>query len=198
MIAATILAAGESSRMGSPKALLQYRGRTFLETILRILQTLGLHSYVAVSRNTHIMLENHDLSGVTIVTNRELAAGPIGSIRASIRAIEGRSYDGLLVWPVDLPHVSEDTIRAMIDRFQHEQDTTHIVVPSFQSKRGHPVIFGNGLFEELLQVPDSIGARAVVRSDPGRVVQVPVADPAIVDQINTPEEYRALLRDSRE
>lgn len=193
MIAATILAAGESSRMGSPKALLRYRGRTFLETILEIMQEIGVHRCIAVGRNAHTMLAKLDLSGVTVVTNRELEAGPIGSIRASIRAIRSRSYEGLLVWPIDFPHVAAGTALALVERFQRS-DRPKIVVPSFREKRGHPVLFSKAVFDELLAAPNRVGARAVVNVDPARVAQVPVNDRAVVDEINTPVEYADLLK----
>ncbi len=68
------------------------------------------------------------------------------------------------------------------------------MVPSYQARRGHPVIFGRAVFEELLAVPDDQGARAVVRSDPSRVAVVPVDDPAVTEDIDTPEAYMELLR----
>ena len=192
MIAATILAAGESVRMGSHKALLRYRGRTFLETILEKLRVVGIHRCLALGENSDVISENLALSGVTIVTNREPEIGPIGSIRAAIRALENQSVEGLMIWPVDLPHVSTSTVRAVVERF-HQNDLPEIVVPTFKSKRGHPVIFRRTVFSELLSCPNDQGARAVVRSNPSRVQRVEVEDPAVIDQINTPEEYRALI-----
>ncbi len=192
MIAATILAAGESSRMGSQKALLPYQGRTFLTTILEKLHVIGIHRCLAVNENSDVISNNLASSGVTIVTNQELEAGPIGSIRATIRALESQPLQGLLVWPVDLPHVSISTVEAVVKRFK-EIDLPEIVVPSFESKRGHPVMFRNTVFSELLSCPNELGARAVVRADPKRVQHVVVTDAAIVDQINTPADYKALL-----
>jgi len=193
MIAATVLAAGASKRMGFPKALLEYRGRTFLQSILDATAVLGLKRCVALGHDADKVLAQHDLRGVIIVMNQEMAAGPIGSIRASIRAIESHPIDALLVWPVDLPHVAVDTAQALIDRFR-KHDTPTIVVPEFEGRGGHPVLFGRNVFGELLSVPESVGAKAVVQADRQRVARIPVTDRAVVDSLNTPDAYRELLR----
>lgn len=193
-IAATILAAGSSTRMGKSKALLEFRGQTFLESVLSRLAAAGLRDrMVVLGVDRHKILQKHDLGDVTVVTNTELSAGPIGSVRAALRSVRARSVeaDGLLIWPVDLPHVSVATIEALLRAFRAGQGP--IVVPEYGGRRGHPVLFGRAMFEELENAPDREGARAVVRADPGRVVAVSVADPAILDSINTPEAYRALL-----
>jgi molybdenum cofactor cytidylyltransferase len=195
MIAATILAAGASSRMGFPKALLEYRGRTFLQSILDATTVLGLYRLVAVGHDPDKVLTQHDLHDVTTVMNQEMAAGPIGSIRASIRAIESHPVDALLVWPVDFPHVAVDTAQALIDGFR-KHDKAAIVIPEFEGHGGHPVIFGRSVFEELLSAPASVGAKAVVQADRKRVVRIPVLDSAVVDCLNTPDAYRELVRRS--
>ena len=69
-----------------------------------------------------------------------------------------------------------------------------MVVPVHGERRGHPVIFGRAVFKELLEAPDDLGARAVVRADPARVLEVAVQDPSVLEDFNTPGEYRDLLR----
>jgi len=179
--------------MGSPKALLEYQGRTFLQSILETTATLGLQCCVALGHDADKLLKKHDLQSVITVTNQEMAAGPIGSIRASIRAFENHQVDALLVWPVDFPHVAADTARLLIDRFR-KNDEPAIVIPEFENRGGHPVVFGRVVFDELLSASDSSGARAVVKADAERVVRIPVKDGAVVDCLNTPEAYREMLR----
>ena len=181
--------------MGSPKALLDYRGRTFLQSILDATAALGLHRLVALGHDSDKVLAQHDLHGVTIVMNQEMASGPIGSIRASIRAIESHPVDALLVWPVDFPHVAVDTARVLIDCVR-KHDESAIVIPEFEGHGGHPVIFARRVFDELLSAPASVGAKAVVQADRERVVRIPVLDSAVVDCLNTPEGYRELVRRS--
>ena len=193
MIAATILAAGASRRMGVPKALLEYRGHTFLQSILDATEVLGLKRYVALGYDADKVLAKHDSHSFSVVMNEEMEAGPIGSIRASIRAIEGHPVDALLVWPVDFPHVALDSVQSLIDRFQ-KTDTPAIVLPVFRGRGGHPVIFARRVFPELLAAPDSEGAKAVVKVNNKRVVRVPVCDLAVVDSLNTPEAYKELIR----
>jgi molybdenum cofactor cytidylyltransferase len=195
MIAATVLAAGASKRMGSPKALLEYRGRTFLQSILDATAVLGLQRCVALGHDADKVLALHDLRGVTTVTNQEMFAGPIGSIRASIRVIANHPVDALLVWPIDFPHVAVETAQALIDRFRNN-DTPAIVLPEFEGQGGHPVLFGRSVFDELLSAPATVGAKAVVQAVKERVARIPVADSAVVDCLNTPEAYRELLRRS--
>ena len=193
MIAATILTAGLSSRMGFPKALLRYRGRTFLQGILDATGALGIsRRIVVVGPDPGRILSEHELRGVTVVTNAEIAAGPIGSIRAAVEAVRVHPVDGLLVWPVDYPHVTVDTVQTLIDRFR--AGGAEIVVPGFEGKRGHPVVFGRAVFPELEAASPPEGARDVVRAHPERVAVVPVEDPAVLDDLNTPESYRRLLR----
>ncbi len=193
MIAATILSAGDSARMGYPKALLEFRGRTFLQSILDANAALGIQRQIVVfGPNGDKILKNHDLRAVTVVWTKEFDAGPIGSIRAAIREIQPHPVDGLLVWPVDMPHVTITTVETLLDRFR-EADCP-IAVPTFEGKGGHPVIFGRAVFDELLNTPDGEGAKAVVRADPARVLNVEVDDPAVVEDLNTPSEYKAMRR----
>ncbi|MFQ5702833.1 MAG: NTP transferase domain-containing protein [Gemmatimonadales bacterium] len=192
MIVATILAAGASVRMGRPKALLEYRGKTFLQNILDSTAALGLKCIVAVSDTTDKILSQHDLAEVTVVVNREPESGPIGSIRTAIAWCINHSVEAIVVWPVDLPRIDHATVESLVGRFR---DTgLPIVVPTFEGRRGHPVIFGRAVFAELLSTPGDQGARAVVRADARRVAQVPVPDPAVLDRIDTPEAYEELLR----
>jgi molybdenum cofactor cytidylyltransferase len=193
MIAAIIPAGGASERLGSPKALLPYRGRTFLGTILDACSALGFQQrLVVLGYDADKILSGIDLSEATVLTNPMPERGPIGSIRVGIEAVLNHPVEAVLVWHVDRPHVAIATVEALLDRSR--QGGEPIVVPSYQARRGHPVIFGRAVFEELLAVPDDQGARAVVRSDPSRVAVVPVDDPAVTEDIDTPEAYMELLR----
>jgi len=94
------------------------------------------------------------------------------------------------VWPVDMPRVTIATVETLVGGFT--RSAAPIAVPVFQGKGGHPVIFGREVFDELLEVSDSDGARVVVRADRGRVVRIPVSDPAVLEDLNTPSEYQRL------
>jgi molybdenum cofactor cytidylyltransferase len=193
MIAAIILAAGASERMGYPKAILPYRGRSFLEGILEASFAAGVeHRVVVLGHQADKILAAMDLSGVTVVKSKDLEAGPIGSVWAGLSALSALPVDAVLVWPVDRPHVAVATIEALVDAFR----ATHqpIVVPVYEGRRGHPVLFGRAVFAELLGAPQDEGARAVVHRDPARVAEVAVDDPSVLEDFNTPEDYKRLLR----
>ncbi len=193
MIAATVISAGTSSRMGYPKALLEFHGRTFLETILDALRAVGVQRRVVVlGPDADKILKHIGLRDVTVLSTERLEAGPIGSIRAAIREVQAHPVDGLLVWPVDMPQVTIATVETLLEQFRGSDRP--IVVPEFRGTRGHPIIFGRSVFDELLAAPDAEGARAVVRADAGRVLRVPVDDPAVIKDLNTPEEYQELMK----
>lgn len=193
MIAAIILAAGASERMGYPKALLPYRGRPFLTGILEACQAAGMeHNVVVLGYYEDKIRTAIDLTDSIVATNTELDAGPIGSIRAGIRALAGKPVEAAVVWPVDRPHVAVATVSALVDAFRESHSA--VVVPTHDGRRGHPVLFGKAVFEELLAAPDDQGARAVVHRDPARVVEIPVDDVAVLEDFNTPEDYKGLLR----
>lgn len=193
MFAAIILAAGASQRMGYPKALLPYRGRPFLAGILDAAYAAGFETRVVVlGYYADKIRENIDLTDVVVTASDDLPAGPIGSIRAGLKALESHPVEAALVWPVDRPHVQVATIAALLDAYR--QTHQPVVVPAFRGRRGHPVLFGRAVFAELAAAPAGEGARAVVRRDRARVIEVPVSDSAVLEDLNTPEDYKGLLR----
>ncbi len=98
------------------------------------------------------------------------------------------------MWPVDQPHVLVRTVEVLLEEFR--RSGSPIVIPVHRGRRGHPVLFGRPVFEELLGASQDLGARAVVRADAGRVREVPVADAAVLEDIDTPEAYEELVRRS--
>jgi CTP:molybdopterin cytidylyltransferase MocA len=193
MIAAIILAAGSSSRMGHHKALLKLRGRTFLETILDACAAAGLSRRVVVlGKDGDKVLQETDLSGAAVVWNRSAEGGPINSLRIGLEAIINHPVDAALVWHVDRPCVLVKTLQALLDSYRDTRAA--VVVPEFRGRRGHPVLFGREVFGELLGgAAAAEGARGIVRADPGRVRTVSVEDPAVIEDVNTPEDYQAVL-----
>ena len=193
MIAAIILSAGASSRMGQPKALLRLRSTSFLEAVLSACEAAGLSRKVVVlGPDGDKIMSELDLEHLTVVRNPDPTTGPIGSIRLAVREVLNHPVEGVLIWHVDQPHVALDTIAVLLDRFREGGHS--IVVPEYRGMRGHPVVYGRAVFEELLHAPDTDGARAVVRADPNRVTAVAVDDPAVREDVDTPDAYRRLLR----
>jgi len=197
MIAAVILSAGESSRMGSPKALLPVDGKSFIEGIIatlrrcrvgKILVVLGHHA-------AEIGPEIRDLP-VTVVINRDYRRGQLSSLIAAIKSLTvetaGESVEGLLLHLVDHPFLSPAVVNAMIEGFY--QTGKLIVVPTYRGKRGHPVLFSRDLFEELLEAPLDQGAKSVVHAHRDDTLEIPTEEEGVVVDIDTPEDYRSRLR----
>lgn len=195
MIGAIILAAGESRRMGFPKALLLYRGKTFLQSVLEASVAATLDPVVIVlGPDAPKILRAVDLSAAIVVRNDRPESGQIGSIKQGVSAVVNRPVEAALIWPVDQPHVLVRTVEQLIQTFRESHAS--IVVPTFSGRRGHPVLFGKATFPELLDAPQHVGARAVTRADPARVTTLPVEDAAVLEDIDTPEAYEGLVRRS--
>jgi molybdenum cofactor cytidylyltransferase len=182
--------------MGSPKALLDFLGVPFLARILEALEALEVKTRVVVlgpdAPRVQPAIAGHDCM---IVENPDPDTGPIESLRQALRALQPLQPSAVLVWPVDLPHVRVTTVERVVEA--QRRTKAPIVVPTFAERRGHPVIWGAGLFRELLEDPEATtaGARVVLHRHEREVAAVPVDDPAIVDQVNTPEDYERLVRE---
>lgn len=195
-LAGVVLAAGRSARMGSPKALLDFRGLPFAVRILEALEALEVKTRVVVlgpdAPRIRPALAGHDCM---IVDNPEPETGPIESLRIAISALQPLQPGAILAWPVDLPHVRVATVERLIEVSRRLNAAA--VVPSFGERRGHPVIWGSALFSALLESPAASreGARAVLHEHASEVVTVAVDDPAVIDQVNRPEDYERLVRE---
>jgi molybdenum cofactor cytidylyltransferase len=182
MLAAVILSGGQSSRMGSPKALVQYQGKTFLEHLL----TVTAHRRISVRR----IVLGPDAAAITqaialpppeIVINRDWQLGQLSSIHAALRSLP-LGTDGILLCLVDHPLVSAELVSKLIDVFYATRKS--IVLPVCDGHRGHPVIFSAILFEELLAAPLEQGARAVVWAHGQDLAEVPTDDRGCLWNIN--------------
>ena len=191
MVGAMILAAGASTRMGQAKASLPFRGGTFLSTVVEAAHAARLDPIIVVlGPDGRKILENHDLGECTVAWNPDTAAGPMASIQAGFGMLN-RPVDALVVWHVDRPHVRSDTVATVVEAFRLSH--CPIVVPTYEGRRGHPVLFAQAVFAELTCVPKGQGARVVVRKDPARVLEVPTADAAVLEDVDSPDDYMDLL-----
>jgi molybdenum cofactor cytidylyltransferase len=186
LLAAVILSAGASSRMGRPKALLPYREGTFLEHLIEVTH----HPRIGVTRvvlgaGAEVIRALAKLEPSTVVLNPEWEKGQLSSICVGLRSLEGMDLDGMVLCPVDHPLVSARLVSDLIEHFY--ADKKSIVVPTFNTRRGHPVIFSRSLFSELLAAPANEGARAVVWAHPGDIGEVPTDEEGVVLNLNDPD-----------
>jgi molybdenum cofactor cytidylyltransferase len=193
MIVAVILSAGESSRMGRPKALLPIDGVRFIEKIVTTLKATRVGQIVVVLGHnvTELRRTMSDLP-VDLIINPDYKQGQLTSLHAAIRSIEAgkdaERVDGILVHLVDHPYINAELVNSMIERFYETKKL--IVVPRYQNRRGHPVIFSRTLFAELLAAPLDRGAKAVVHAHRDDTLEIDTNDEGAIIDIDTPEEYR--------
>jgi len=192
LLAAVILSAGASRRMGRPKALLPFRESTFLEHLIQVTR----HPRIGVTRivlgaGAEKIAATAGIDPSTVVLNPNWEQGQLSSIQAGVRSLEGMGTDGMMLCPVDHPLVSARMVNDLIDRFYAEKRA--IVLPTYKGRRGHPAIFARQLYAELLGAPAETGARAVVWAHAADVFEVPTDEEGVVLNINDPDMLRHIL-----
>jgi len=182
--------------MGTPKALLDFRGQPFVVRILEALAAVELKPRVVVlgmdAPRIRPALAAHEC---LIVESPDVTGGPIASLRAALAALRAVRPAGILAWPVDLPHVRVATVERLLAA--HRRAPAPAVLPAFAERRGHPVIWDASLFAELetSEAATRHGARAVLHAHESQLVTVTVDDPAVIDDLNTPQDYERLVRE---
>jgi molybdenum cofactor cytidylyltransferase len=188
MIAAVILAAGESKRMGSPKALVQVGGLTFVEHLLAATRhpRIGVRR-VVLGAGADSLREKLRVAPDEIVINDGWQNGPLSSIQAALRSLRApdvSDVEGALICPVDHPLVTPHLIAELVAEF--DANPAPIVVPVYKGRRGHPVLFRNTMFGELMKAPMEVGARAVVRAHAKQIAQVPTDEEGVLMNLDDP------------
>ena len=192
MLAAIILSAGASSRMGRPKALLPYREGTFLEHLIQVTRhaRVGL-TRVVLGAGAEEIRKIAKLDFSMVVVNPNWEQGQLSSICEGVRSLESVETDGIILCPVDHPLVSARLVSDLIGQFYLNRKS--IVAPTFNGRRGHPVIFSSALYGELLAAPTDKGARAVVWAHSADVLEVPTDEEGVVLNINDPDMMRRAI-----
>jgi len=194
MLAALILAAGESRRMGSAKALLAYHDKTFLEHLLEVTRHAKISTQRVVLGAGAEMIRDHlHLPPETIVINDNWEQGQLSSIQAGIRSLQTVDSEGAMICPVDHPLISADLVGILVDAFARDGAKKGIVLPTYKGKRGHPVIFARRFYEALLAAPAEKGARAVVWENPAEINEIETSEEGILLNLNDPDAYRKAL-----
>jgi molybdenum cofactor cytidylyltransferase len=194
VIVAVVLSAGESSRMGRPKALLPIDGQTFIERIVAALkQTKVAKIIVILGHNARELEAKISHLPVQILINTDYKQGQLSSLQLAVRDLQADAdCDGMLVHLVDHPYLAPALVQEMIRRFYETKK--RIIVPRYHGKRGHPVIFSNTLFGELLSAPMAEGAKAVVNAHRDETLEIDTQEEGIAVDIDTPELYQQHVR----
>jgi len=199
--AGLILAAGESSRMGTDKALLpwppqvegQSRGQdTFLSAAIRSLLSTDFVAVVAGKNETALEAIAY-ANGASIVTNPDPSRGQFSSLQVGLHEVLNRGRDTAVITLVDRPPVSAATVQLLQNTFSCAPQNVWAVVPEFSGKHGHPFIAGRELIEAFLQAPPTANARDIEHKYQEHIQYVAVNEPFVALNINTPEDYAALM-----
>lgn len=185
---ALVLAAGASTRFGSPKQLVRVNGRPLLHAVVSravavaghsVSVVLGAHAADLASLLTH--------SGASVIVNRHWQEGLASSLRAGVGALSG-SVDAVLILLVDQPAVSADDLLRLVGAWRRDPDG--IVAAQYSGTVGVPAIFPRWCFSELVALRGDHGARSVLARHPERVTRIALPGAAL--DIDTPEDLLAL------
>ncbi|MBZ5676345.1 MAG: nucleotidyltransferase family protein [Acidobacteriia bacterium] len=190
MIAGIILAAGASSRMGTPKALLDYRGETFVGRLVRVLGT-SCNPVIVVLGYHAEALRRRVPATATIAINPDPSRGQLSSLQTGLAALPADA-EGFAFIPVDSPAVAEGTVATLARAFEQRKPETLFVIPRQSGKRGHPVFAARSIAAEFLALPPTAEAREVVHAHVDRTEYVDVDDSGIFTDVDDPEAYRQL------
>jgi molybdenum cofactor cytidylyltransferase len=192
MLAAVILSGGESRRMGSPKALLTFHGKPFLDHLLEVTR----HPKIAITRvvlgaGAAEIQQRLALPADSVVLNPDWEHGQLSSIQAAIRSLPPTGMDGIILCLIDHPLISGELVASLVQEFYARGKC--IAVPTYKGKRGHPVIFASSLFKELLNAPPDKGARAVVWAHAQEIAEVPTGEEGVILNLNDPDALRRAM-----
>lgn len=183
--------------MGTAKALLDAGGMTFVARLAETLRRGGCDPVVVVApAGTGDVADEVARADARLVVNPGGEGGQIGSLRAGLKYLSGRADPpgAVAFTPVDNPAVAPATVAALIAAWRASRaacaSRAAIVLPRCAEQRGHPLLADMSIAHEFHERGLPEGARTVVRRDPARVIEVEVADPGTVDDIDTPERYR--------
>ncbi len=192
-IAAILLAAGESRRMGQPKLLLPWGGTTVLGQVVATFAAAGVDEILVITGGNRPLVEELvvELAGrfpVRAVYNPAYAqGGMVSSIQTGIQELtQIPGLDGALIALGDQPQVRMETIEQI--RAAYLESGKPLVVPSFRNRRGHPWLATRPLWEEIMALPGSVTPRQFLSAHAGEIEYVE-ADATILQDLDTPDEY---------
>jgi molybdenum cofactor cytidylyltransferase len=199
--AGVILAAGESSRMGADKALLPWppattgqppSKNTFLSGAIRSLSLSTDFVVVVAGKNETSVANVAYAEGASIVVNPDPDRGQFSSLQIGLHEVLNRGRDAAMITLVDRPPAKSATIQILRDAFEAAGNDVWAVVPEFSGQHGHPYVAGRELIEAFLQAAASATARDIEHAHQAHILYVPVDDPLVAVNINTPEDYAKL------
>jgi molybdenum cofactor cytidylyltransferase len=191
MIAGLILAAGESSRMGTDKATLTYRDRTFLELVVQTLREIDIERIAVVLGHHAQEIQRHvKIEAAQVVINPDYTSGQTSSLQVGLRSLIADNLEAIVLCLVDHPAVSAETVRRLVATFR--ECGAPLVIPTCRGRRGHPVLIGRQVFDELLRLASDTGADSVLRKYRQATQFVEVEDEGVLIDVDDPKSYQRL------
>jgi molybdenum cofactor cytidylyltransferase len=189
-IAGIVLAAGESSRFGEPKQLLDWKGQAFVRAVAQTALEARLSPVIVVTGSNAGKVEAavYDLN-VKIVRNENWKSGQGSSIRSGIKNLEKNFVGGVIFLLADQPQVTTSVLRALVEK--HAQALHPIVAPMVMDQRANPVLFDRATFSDLLTLEGDVGGRAIFHKH--RVEYLPWQDDRLLLDVDTVEMYQRLI-----
>ena len=192
-VAGVVLAAGESSRFGKPKQLLNWNGQPFVRAVAKTALDAGLAPVIVVTgaNGENVRAAVQDLN-VYIVTNENWRSGQASSIRKGVQALKTNSDVGAVIFLlVDQPQVTKSILQAL--REKHAEGLFPVVAPMVMDQRANPVLFDQVTFPDLMELEGDVGGRAIMHKH--RVEYLPWHDDRLLLDVDTPEQYQRLISD---
>lgn len=200
-----ILAAGDSLRMGTDKALLPWppsaegagTAGTFLSSAIESLSLPTDLVLVVAGKNVSSIAPTVYAAGASLVINPAPERGQFSSLQVGLQEVLNRGRDAAMVTLVDRPPVTPATIQTLCDAFAAA--VAHwkwAVIPQYAGKHGHPIVLGREMIEAFLKAPPTAVARDIEHQNAGHIEYVEVDDRLVTANINTPEEYASLAAKS--
>jgi CTP:molybdopterin cytidylyltransferase MocA len=189
-IAGIILSAGASRRMGSPKALLDYHGESFVGRLVRIFSGVSDPVIVALGHGADT-LRAHVPAAAQVVVNPDPERGQLSSLQIALEAVPAEA-SGFLFTLVDCPAVRESTVAAVIRAFEQRRESCQVVIPRYNGRRGHPVCVARELVAEFLALPPTAETREVINAHADSIFYLDVDDPGILADADDPAAYARL------
>ncbi len=190
--AGVILAAGASSRMGRDKALLPWRNGTFLSASILALQEVTELVIVVAGRNHADLAPIVNAHAAFMIVNENPDQGQFSSLQLGLQDVMNRGRDAAIVTLVDRPAPAVETIRQLEAAFLAADERTWAVIPQYADKHGHPIVIGREMISAFLYAPVSGSAREVEHGQQQHVLYVPVDDPLVALNVDTPEDFAKL------
>ncbi len=193
-VAAIVLAAGQSTRMGEQnKLFLKIGERSMIQQVVANLTASKVERIFVVTGHERERVRNElrDLS-VTFIHNRDYAEGLSTSIRIALGQLP-KKMNAALICLGDMPFVATSQIDALIDAFDPGTQQT-ICVPTYKGKRGNPVLWGRNYFQEMMEVRGDVGAKHIIGEYKQSTVEVAMDDVGVITDFDTPEAYTNVVQ----